>query len=197
MVVQNLLVENILNQKGKSYSLLDFVEILDKVKNLDKDVKNALLAYKWMSYSFTSCAWFFSDISGIETIHNIGYMIKALDMLSMDDTKQKFINSLKSAKSNVNTMRDGKTIAERIIDVYFKPKSSDEIIEAITKNGINKENTITLLDNITIRGLSPNSGEYFETQNTVYEAIKNKRYEKSNELMILLEVLNISKNVFR
>ena len=194
-VTQN--VENILCQKGKGYSLLDFVEILDKDKNLDKDVKNALLAYKWMSYSFTSCAWFFSDISGIETIHNIGYMIKALDMLSMNDTKQKFINSLKSAKSNVNTMRDGKTIAERIIDVYFKPKSSDEIMEAITKNGINKENTITLLDSITIRGLSPNSGEYFETQNAVYEAIKNKRYEKSNELVILLEVLNISKSVFR
>ena len=34
-------------------------------------IRKLLEAQKFMMYSFTSCGWFFTDISGIETIQNL------------------------------------------------------------------------------------------------------------------------------
>ena len=43
-------------------------------------IRKLLEAQKYMLYSFTSCAWFFSDISGIEAMQNLAYAARALQL---------------------------------------------------------------------------------------------------------------------
>ena len=52
---------------------------------------------------FTSCGWFFSDISGIETIQVMRYAARVLDLqkeLGLDPPRKRFLELLSEAKSN-------------------------------------------------------------------------------------------------
>jgi alpha-amylase/alpha-mannosidase (GH57 family) len=52
---------------------------------------------------FTSCGWFFSDISGIETIQVMRYAARVLDLqkqLGFEPPREKFLQLLSEAKSN-------------------------------------------------------------------------------------------------
>jgi alpha-amylase/alpha-mannosidase (GH57 family) len=62
-------------------------------------------AQKYMLFSYTSCGWFFSDVSGIETVQNIAYSARALG-LAIDADKREAVMSgfralLSEAKSNI------------------------------------------------------------------------------------------------
>jgi hypothetical protein len=80
--------------------------------------RKALEAQKFALYSFTSCGWFFTDISGIETVQNLAYACRALQ-LGIPDYKntgslEMFLNDLEGAVSNLpNT--NGRTLVERYI----------------------------------------------------------------------------------
>jgi alpha-amylase/alpha-mannosidase (GH57 family) len=70
-------------------------------------------AQKYMLFSFTSCGWFFSDVSGIETVQNIAYAARALN-LAIDQSLQESVTKdltglLSRAKSNIPD-KDGETI---------------------------------------------------------------------------------------
>ena len=52
---------------------------------------------------FTSCGWFFSDISGIETIQVMRYAARVLDLqkkLGFEPPRERFLELLSEAKSN-------------------------------------------------------------------------------------------------
>ena len=76
-------------------------------------------AQKYMLFAFTSCGWFYSDISGIETVQNIAYAARALN-LAVDKARQEgviqeFVRLLSEAKSN-SAGKDGETIfREKIV----------------------------------------------------------------------------------
>jgi len=62
---------------------------------------------------FTSCGWFFSDISGIETIQVMKYaarLIDLLDDLGLPTRRKKFLDILSEAKSNREEMGSGADI---------------------------------------------------------------------------------------
>ena len=62
---------------------------------------------------FTSCGWFFSDISGIETIQVMKYaarLINLLDDLGLPTRRKKFLDILSEAKSNREEMGSGADI---------------------------------------------------------------------------------------
>jgi alpha-amylase/alpha-mannosidase (GH57 family) len=76
-------------------------------------VRRLLEAQKYMLFAFTSCGWFFSDLSGIETVQNIAYAGRAL-ALGIDKSQREgvtagFLRLLSEAKSNVAN-KDGATI---------------------------------------------------------------------------------------
>jgi alpha-amylase/alpha-mannosidase (GH57 family) len=68
-------------------------------------VMRLLQAQKYMLFSFTSCGWFFCDITGIETVQNLQYAARAMQ-LGLDESDRAtvcatFCDMLQSAVSNI------------------------------------------------------------------------------------------------
>jgi alpha-amylase/alpha-mannosidase (GH57 family) len=67
---------------------------------------------------YTSCGWFFDELSGIETVQVIQYAGRALQLsqeLSNDDMEPHFLELLAKAKSNIAEHRDGQLIYEKFV----------------------------------------------------------------------------------
>ena len=67
---------------------------------------------------YTSCGWFFSEISGIETVQIMKYAARAMQLaayFTKDDYETKFLEILAGAKSNIPEYGTGKDIYERFV----------------------------------------------------------------------------------
>lgn len=65
---------------------------------------------------FTSCGWFFSDVSGIETVQNLRYAARAIELaapFTPVDLEARLLHHLARAKSNVAAHKDGRHLWER------------------------------------------------------------------------------------
>jgi alpha-amylase/alpha-mannosidase (GH57 family) len=74
--------------------------------------RSALLMY-------TSCGWFFSDISGIEPIQILKYAGRALDLmnqLGLPSLRARFLEILAEAKSNRPELANGADIFRRLVE---------------------------------------------------------------------------------
>ena len=68
---------------------------------------------------YTSCGWFFDDLSNIETVQIIQYAARAIQLaeeLTGKNLEEKFIHYLEAAPSNLPEMGDGKKIYEQYIE---------------------------------------------------------------------------------
>ena len=66
-------------------------------------------------YMFTSCGWFFSDVSGLETLIILRFASRAMQLakeISGEDLEPEFLEMLREAKSNLPQYRDGKNVYE-------------------------------------------------------------------------------------
>lgn len=73
--------------------------------------RNSLLMY-------TSCGWFFSDISGIETLQVLKYAGRVLDLIEESggvSPKDEFLDILSQAKSNIPSYMNGADIYQRFV----------------------------------------------------------------------------------
>jgi len=73
---------------------------------------------------YTSCGWFFDELSGIETVQVIQYAGRAVQLaqeLFGDDIESHFLELLEKAKSNIPEHGDGR----RIYDKFVKPAMVD------------------------------------------------------------------------
>ncbi len=67
---------------------------------------------------FTSCGWFFDEISGLETVQVIQYAARALQLaheLSQENLESGFLEILERAKSNIPENQNGRTIYEKFV----------------------------------------------------------------------------------
>lgn len=67
---------------------------------------------------YTSCGWFFAEISGIETVQIMCYAARAIELardFSTTDYEKKFLSILQKAKSNLPEHVDGKVIYNRYV----------------------------------------------------------------------------------
>jgi alpha-amylase/alpha-mannosidase (GH57 family) len=74
--------------------------------------RNALLMY-------TSCGWFFNDISGIEPVQILKYasrVIDLMDQLGLPSQREQFLQILAEAKSNRPEIGNGAEIYERLVE---------------------------------------------------------------------------------
>lgn len=87
-----------------------------------REIRRLLEAQKFMLFSYTSCGWFFCDISGIETVQNLAYACRALQLGLADKGKaavlEEFMNDLALAPSNLQNA-DGRTLFERFILPFY------------------------------------------------------------------------------
>jgi len=70
---------------------------------------------KYKHYTFTSCGWFFSDLSGIEPRQNIHYAVRAMELYQRFTDKnlqQEVLPLLAEAKSNKRHVGSGRSIAK-------------------------------------------------------------------------------------
>jgi alpha-amylase/alpha-mannosidase (GH57 family) len=68
---------------------------------------------------YTSCGWFFSDVSGIETLQDLEYAGRVLDLmeeLGIEPPREEFLAILSEAESNKPEMRNGADIFRRFVD---------------------------------------------------------------------------------
>jgi alpha-amylase/alpha-mannosidase (GH57 family) len=81
-----------------------------------EQVARLLQAQKYMLFSFTSCAWFFSDVGGIETVQNMRYAARAMQLglqgTAREEAFMAFLAELKEAQSNLKG-ETGATLFEK------------------------------------------------------------------------------------
>ncbi|HEX8773922.1 MAG TPA: DUF3536 domain-containing protein [Pyrinomonadaceae bacterium] len=68
---------------------------------------------------YTSCGWFFSDISGIETLQVLKYAGRVMDFqeeLGLVSSKKRFLEILAEAESNVTQLGTGADIYRRFVE---------------------------------------------------------------------------------
>ena len=103
-----------------------FLEKQCGIGSLDRQMvlsfKRLLEAQKYSLFSFTSCGWFFSDISGIETVQNLAYACRALQLGTPESKRSQilddFLKDLESAKSNLPNI-NGRTLIEQHIMTFL------------------------------------------------------------------------------
>jgi hypothetical protein len=73
---------------------------------------------------YTSCGWFFDELSGIETVQVIQYAGRAIQLYNdvfSTDIEPRFLDQLEQAKSNIAGYGDGR----RIFEKFVKPAMVD------------------------------------------------------------------------
>lgn len=75
--------------------------------------RNALLMY-------TSCGWFFSDVSGLETQQILGYAARVITLaeeLDLGSSRNRFLEILSGARSNLPEMGNGADVYRRLAEL--------------------------------------------------------------------------------
>jgi len=85
----------------------------DLSKTQKTEVIRLLESQRMSLFMFTSCGWFFDDISGLEPIQNLKYAARAIDLVQewdKTDLEAGLMTFLRQAKSNDPTYGDGAEI---------------------------------------------------------------------------------------
>lgn len=92
------------------------------VRQLNEEERTAALRLLEMQrhamLMFTSCGWFFDEISGLETVQVIQYAARALQIAEdFFDQKleERFVEMLRQAKSNIREHQDGAVIYQKFV----------------------------------------------------------------------------------
>ncbi|PYS68200.1 MAG: hypothetical protein DMF73_17380, partial [Acidobacteria bacterium] len=83
---------------------------------------------------YTSCGWFFNDISGIETIQILKYAARAIDLmgqLKLPPVREHFLEILSEAKSNRPEMGTGAAIYRRFVEPLNPNYKKDHATEPL------------------------------------------------------------------
>ncbi len=80
---------------------------------------------------YTSCGWFFNDVSGIETIQILKYAARAVDLmdqLELRSVRDRFLEILAEAKSNKPEMGTGADIYRRLVEPLKSRRINQEAL---------------------------------------------------------------------
>ena len=117
-------VDNYIGQiinNGRTESKAEFIENNFKPRLSDEHIHTGLLLLemKYMSLlSYTSCAWFFDDISGIEPVQILKYAARLIDLgyvIDLPLSENKFLEILAKAQSNDPKFGSGSDIFNKIV----------------------------------------------------------------------------------
>ena len=137
-----------------------------EISQMDREkLSHLLTGMKYKHFSFTSCGWFFSELSGIEPRQDIKYAIHAITLFqqfTQEELMIPFLNDLKKAKSNIREHGDGMLIAQEEI------KGLDGDVEAavyfyMNVSMANSENWKRRYGKFYLKDISTVDGKEFET----------------------------------
>lgn len=117
--VRNRYVDVILDRGDMNVKKFQKENFLPNLSDEDKVKAMELLEIQRQSMlMYTSCGWFFSEISGIETVQIMKYAARAMQLAAKFTDKnieEHFLNILAEAKSNIPEHGTGKDIFERFV----------------------------------------------------------------------------------
>ncbi len=117
---RNAYIDVILDRSDESVNRF-FAEQATHELNTDERVE----ALKWLELQrhamlmYTSCGWFFNELSGIETVQVMQYAGRAIHLaedLNGGDIEEQFLERLEQAKSNIPAQGNGRDIYRRYVD---------------------------------------------------------------------------------
>lgn len=117
--VRNKYIEVILDRNEMNVKKFQQENFKPELSDEDKVKAMELLEIQRQSQlMYTSCGWFFSEISGIETVQIMKYAARAMQLATRFTNKnleEHFLNILAEAKSNIPEHGTGKDIFERFV----------------------------------------------------------------------------------
>lgn len=87
----------------------------------DAEKENALKLLEMQKnamFMFTSCGWFFTELSGIETVQILKYAARAMQLaasFSQSNLEEEFLDRLSEAKSNIKEFGNGRDIYKKFV----------------------------------------------------------------------------------
>jgi len=99
----------------------DFMDTYASKKMTPQDVSLCLKLLELQRYAmlmYTSCGWFFTELSGIETVQIMQYAARACQLALQTDgpaLEADFLDHLADAKSNVPALKDGRGVYEKLV----------------------------------------------------------------------------------
>lgn len=112
--------------------------------------RRALEAQKFMLYSFTSCGWFFSEISGLEAMQNLSYACRAFQLgipaAQQKQVLEKLLSDLEHAPSNIDNQNGGTLFTKYIIPFYEHHKILAFTAAVMRTLNVKNSNSFQLFD---------------------------------------------------
>ena len=117
--VRNAYISVILDRGEMNVNSFQAKYFKSKLSDTDKVHAMELLEIQRQALlMYTSCGWFFSEISGIETVQIMKYAARAIQLVSNftdKDLESKFVEILSEAKSNITEYGNGKDIYNNFV----------------------------------------------------------------------------------
>jgi alpha-amylase/alpha-mannosidase (GH57 family) len=117
--VRNDYIDVILDRNEMNVKKFQHAHFVPDLSDEDKVKAMELLEIQRQTLlMYTSCGWFFSEISGIETVQIMKYAARAMQLatkFSDKNLEEKFLEILSEAKSNIPEHGTGKDIFERFV----------------------------------------------------------------------------------
>ncbi|MEQ8245185.1 DUF3536 domain-containing protein [Fulvivirga sp.] len=98
---------------------------------------------------FTSCGWFFNELSGIETVQILQYAARAIQLAESESNaklENAFLADLDKAKSNISDIGTGKDIYQKYISPYKLTLTQVGMHYAVASLFANNPKTLTVLN---------------------------------------------------
>jgi alpha-amylase/alpha-mannosidase (GH57 family) len=151
------------------------------IRPLKEDEKTEALclleSQRMALYMFTSCGWFFDDISGIESIQILMYALRAIELVrrsSPNDLEKGLMDFLERAESNDPSHKNG----ARIFETKVKPSRISPSLAAANYA------VMSLVD-----GIDPDS----ESFSTIVLPLRQNQYDIGGTKSLLAEVKVVEK----
>lgn len=192
-------------EKARNDYYFVFNGIWSKDKFFEKNVKTKispeqkitilemLESQRFSQLMFTSCGWFFSDISGIETVQIIKYANAAIYYAqphTKPDLEKVFLSYLKQTTSNVGTTHDGNVIYKSWIKPHeLTPEKAVNqfIVKSHLTNRIKEQD-------IYLYTITPTNDLTFWQEDTVFRALNCHTCNIYTDRTSIYSVLLIDKN---
>ena len=123
--VRNEYINIILDKSEKNKNKFFTENCVKKLTKTEKKISIKLLEMqKDAMFMFTSCGWFFSEISGIETVKILEYAAKTIEIakdVSGISLEEEFLKRLSKAPSNLPKYDNGKIVYQQLVKTANAP----------------------------------------------------------------------------
>lgn len=115
-------IDVVLNDTPEQFSaFLNKHRVKELTREEESKLRRLLEAQKFSMFSYTSCGWFFAEISGLEGVQCLRYASRAFELAQPwlpQDCEERFKEILEEAASNIPRFQNGRWVYENFVQKY-------------------------------------------------------------------------------